>query len=177
MRTTFVYVTHDQAEAMTMADRIVVMRHGVIEHLGAPHDIYHQPKNLFVASFLGSPQINLVEGRLENGGAGTSFVRGGLRIPLEHAALAGQGGREVVLGVRPEDLRVGGGLGAVVELVSPLGSEQFVNVRVADVELVVRLDKDLNVAPGDRLELRPDPRRLHVFDRPSGQSLTADAAP
>jgi multiple sugar transport system ATP-binding protein len=177
MRTTFVYVTHDQAEAMTMADRIVVMRHGVIQHLGTPHDVYHRPKSMFVASFLGSPQINLVDGVLDGTATGTSFVRGDLRIPLDHAALAAQGGREVVLGVRPEDVRVGaGGFSGAVELVSPLGSEQFVNVRVAGVELVVRLDKDVAVAPGDRLELRADPKRLHVFDRQNGQSLRPDPA-
>ena len=174
MRTTFVYVTHDQAEAMTMADRIVVMRNGVIQQLGTPHEIYHRPRNLFVASFLGSPQVNLVEGRLETNGATAMFVRGGLRAPLADATLAAQGGREVVLGVRPEDLRVGGGdLEAVAELVSPLGSEQYVNARLDDVELVLRVDKDVTVAPGDRLPLGFDPRRLHVFDKQTGESLLA----
>jgi multiple sugar transport system ATP-binding protein len=177
MATTFIYVTHDQAEAMTMADRIVVMRDGVIHHLGTPHEIYHRPRNLFVASFLGSPQINLVEGQLDSGAAGTAFVRGALRIALSDPALAADHGREVVLGLRPEDLRVGsGGLEGAVELISPLGSEQFVNVRVGDVELIVRLDKDMTVAPGDRLALTIDPRRLHVFDSRTGQSLASDTA-
>jgi multiple sugar transport system ATP-binding protein len=176
MGTTFIYVTHDQAEAMTMADRIVVMRDGVIHQLGTPHEIYHSPINLFVASFLGSPQINLVDGRLENGDAGTSFVCNALRIALADPTLGTQHGREVVLGLRPEDLRVGaGGFDGAVELVSPLGSEQFVNVRVGDVELLVRLDKDMPVAPGDRLELRADPKRLHIFDRRSGQTLASGA--
>jgi multiple sugar transport system ATP-binding protein len=177
MATTFIYVTHDQAEAMTMADRIVVMRDGVIHQLGTPHEIYHRPRNLFVASFLGSPQINLVEGRLENGAAGTAFVRGELRFPLSDPALASRHGSEVMLGLRPEDLRVGsGGFECAVDLVSPLGSEQFVNVRTGDVELIVRLDKDMTVAPGDRLALNTDARRLHVFDRKTGQSLAADTA-
>jgi len=102
------------------------------------------------------------------------FVRGGLRAPLADATLAAQGGREVVLGVRPEDLRVGGGdLEAVAELVSPLGSEQYVNARLGDVELVLRVDKDVTVAPGDRLPLGVDPRRLHVFDKQTGESLLA----
>jgi multiple sugar transport system ATP-binding protein len=178
MRTTFVYVTHDQAEAMTMADRIVVMRNGVIQHLGTPHEIYHRPRNLFVASFLGSPQINLVEGRLEANGAGASFVRGGLRVPLDDARLASQGGREVVLGIRPEDLRVGGGdLEAAAELVSPLGSEQHVNARLGNIELVLRVDKDVTVSTGDRLLLGFDPRRLHVFDKQTGQSLLGQPEP
>jgi multiple sugar transport system ATP-binding protein len=176
MATTFIYVTHDQAEAMTMADRIVVMRDGVIHQLGTPHEIYHHPRNLFVASFLGSPQINLVEGRLENGAAGPAFVRGGLRIALSDPVLSPRIGSEVILGLRPEDLRVGsGGFECAVELVSPLGSEQFVNVRAGDVELVVRFDKDMTVAPGDRVALTTDPRRLHVFDRETGQSLASES--
>jgi multiple sugar transport system ATP-binding protein len=178
MRTTFVYVTHDQAEAMTMADRIVVMRDGVIQHLGTPHEIYHKPRNLFVASFLGSPQINLIEGRLDAQGAGASFVRGSLRVPLFDASLTSQSGREVVLGVRPEDLRVGGGdLEAAAELVSPLGSEQYVNVRLDDIELVLRVDKDVTVSTGDRLRLGVDPRRLHVFDKQTGQALSGQPDP
>jgi len=178
MRTTFVYVTHDQAEAMTMADRIVVMRDGVIQHLGTPHEIYHRPRNLFVASFLGSPQINLVEGLLETHEAGALFVRGGLRVPLVDACLAGQGGREVLLGVRPEDLRVGGNdLEAAAELVSPLGSEQYVNARLGDIELVLRVDKDVTVSTGDRLPLGLNPRSLHVFDKQTGESLLRQPEP
>src|SRR5204862_2323588 len=135
-------------------DRIVVMRDGVIQHLGTPHEIYHWPRNLFVASFLGSPQINLIEGRLEGQEAGASFIRSGLRIPLADARLASQSGREVMLGVRPEDLRVGSGnLEAVAELVSPLGSEQYVNARLGDIDLVLRVDKDVTVSTGDRLRL------------------------
>jgi multiple sugar transport system ATP-binding protein len=178
MRTTFVYVTHDQAEAMTMADRIVVMRNGVIQHLGTPHEIYHRPRNLFVASFLGSPQINLVEGRLEAHEAGVFFVRGGLRVSLADVRLASQGGREVLLGIRPEDLRVGGSdLKVAAELVSPLGSEQYVNARLGDIELVLRVDKDVAVSTGDRLPLGLDPRRLHVFDKQTGASLLGRPEP
>ena len=178
MRTTFVYVTHDQAEAMTMADRIVVMRDGVIQQLGTPFEIYHRPRNLFVASFLGSPQINLVEGRLETNGAGASFVRGSLRVTLADPNLANQSGREVMLGVRPEDLRVGtGNIEATAELVSPLGSEQHVNARLGDIELVLRVDKDVTVAAGDQLLLGFDSRRLHVFDKQTGRSLQAQPEP
>ena len=174
MRTTFVYVTHDQAEAMTMADRIVVMRDGVIQHLGTPHDIYHQPSNLFVASFLGSPQINLVEGKLERAESGMAFVRGDFRTALDRPWLDGQNGRTVMLGLRPEDVRVGNGaLDGVVELVSPLGSEQYANVRIAGLDLVVRIDKDMAIAPGDHLRLGVEPRRLHLFDQQTGHSLTA----
>jgi multiple sugar transport system ATP-binding protein len=101
------------------------------------------------------------------------FVRGGLRLSLADAHLASQGGREVMLGIRPEDLRVGAGdLDVAAELISPLGSEQYVNARLGDIELVLRVDKDVTVSTGDRLRLGVDPRRLHVFDKQTGQSLS-----
>jgi multiple sugar transport system ATP-binding protein len=179
MATTFVYVTHDQGEAMSLADRIVVMRGGQIQQIGTPNEIYRQPSNVFVASFLGSPQINLIEGKLKDGTGGSFFARGGMNIALNRPALAGHSGREVLLGVRPEDLRVSpaGELATTVELVSPQGSEQFVNTRIAGVEFMLRLDNHQKVAPGDTLRLGIDPALLHVFDRKSGESLTAADIP
>jgi multiple sugar transport system ATP-binding protein len=178
MATTFVYVTHDQGEAMSLADRIVVMRDGKIQQIGTPDEIYRKPSNVFVASFLGSPQINLIEGELKDGASGSSFVRGGMSITLNRPGLAGNSGREVLLGVRPEDLRVSptGELATTVELVSPQGSEQFVNARIAGVEFMLRLDNHQKVAPGDTLRLGIDPALLHIFDRRSGESLTAAPA-
>jgi multiple sugar transport system ATP-binding protein len=178
MATTFIYVTHDQGEAMSMADRIVVMRNGTIQQIGTPDDIYHKPRNVFVASFLGSPQINLIEGVLNDAGS-PRFSRGEMNIALSQPGLAGNAGREVSLGVRPEDLRISsiGDLHATVELVSPQGSEQYVNVRIGGVEVVLRLENDQKVAPGDTLRLTVDPRRMHVFDRKTGESLTAGLVP
>jgi multiple sugar transport system ATP-binding protein len=178
MATTFVYVTHDQGEAMSLADRIVVMRDGKIQQIGTPDEIYRKPSNVFVASFLGSPQINLIEGELKDGASGSSFVRGGMNITLNRPGLAGNSGREVLLGARPEDLRVSptGELATTVELVSPQGSEQFVNARIAGVEFMLRLDNHQKVAPGDTLRLGIDPALLHIFDRKSGESLTAAPA-
>jgi multiple sugar transport system ATP-binding protein len=175
MATTFVYVTHDQGEAMSLADRIVVMRDGQIQQIGAPNEIYSKPRNVFVASFLGSPQINLIEGQLKDNAGGTSFVRGGIRVALDQPALAGHSGREVLLGVRPEDLRVvpGGELAATVELVSPQGSEQFVNTRIDGVEIMLRLDNHQKVATGDMLSLGIDRTLLHLFDRKTGKSLAS----
>ena len=178
MATTFVYVTHDQGEAMSLADRIVVMRNGTIQQIGPPDDIYHKPRNVFVASFLGSPQINLIEGTLNTDAGGMTFRRGDTRISLNQPSLEGRSGQEVILGLRPEDLRQSptGELQATVELVSPQGAEQYVNVRVGGVDVVLRLENDQKVTPGDTLRLSVDRRRMHVFDRKTGESLTAVSA-
>jgi multiple sugar transport system ATP-binding protein len=175
MATTFVYVTHDQGEAMSLADRIVVMRSGAIQQIGTPDEIYHRPRNVFVASFLGSPQINLVDGVLRDDGGDLKFSRGELNVALKLPGLAGHAGREVTLGVRSEDLRVSpaGDIAAVVELVSPQGSEQYVNIRVAGSEMTLRVDNHQRVAPGDTLHLSLDQGPVHLFDRATGESLTA----
>jgi multiple sugar transport system ATP-binding protein len=179
MATTFVYVTHDQGEAMSLADRIVVMRDGAIQQIGTPNEIYNRPRNVFVASFLGSPQINLIEGELKDGAGAARFSRGDMEIALDQLGLAGHDGRAVVLGIRPEDLRLspGGDLAAVVELVSPQGAEQYVNTRIGGVEIMLRLDNHQKVAPGDTLRLGVDQALMHVFDRNTGESLTSAAAP
>jgi multiple sugar transport system ATP-binding protein len=107
MQTTFVYVTHDQAEALTLADRIVVMKDGVVQQLGTPEQVYEQPRNTFVASFLGNPPINYLEGELVTAGRSMAFRRGGLTLALGERAsarLAGDAGREIVLGIRPRPI-------------------------------------------------------------------------
>ncbi len=177
MKATFVYVTHDQEEAMTMADRIVVMRDGRIQDMGSPNDIYHRPRNLYVASFLGRPQINTIEGQIERGAHGLVFVRGDLRVALPPKVREADAGRAVVLGIRPEDLALSstGEIAARVELLSPLGSEQQVGVRVGDSELVLRAANDQTVVVGEQVRLQPGTARLQVFDRETGTSLsTAD---
>jgi multiple sugar transport system ATP-binding protein len=173
MGTTFVYVTHDQAEAMTLADRITVMRDGVVQQLDTPDAIYNRPANRFVAGFLGSPQMNFVEGEIAEGPDGPAFARGALRIPVDPAVAAGQGGRKVVLGLRAEDAVVaeGGPLKGQVALISPLGSEQHVHVAAGDSELVVRAPKDQRVAVGEPIALAFDPARLHLFDAATDQRL------
>jgi multiple sugar transport system ATP-binding protein len=174
MGTTFIYVTHDQAEAMTLADRITVMHNGVVHQVDTPDGIYNRPVNRFVAGFLGSPQMNFIDGAIAEEGA--AFVRGALRMKLD-ARARGQGGRRVVLGVRPEDVEVASagpaGLAGQVVLVSPLGSEQHVNVQVGDVELIVRAPKEARLAIGDQVGLWVEPRRLHLFDAASDQALAA----
>ncbi len=164
---TFVYVTHDQAEAMTLADRIAVMRGGLVQQLDTPEGIYARPANIFVASFLGSPQINLIEGRIEGG----AFTRGELRLPAQGAA-----GREVVLGLRPEDVAMPAPhlvpLAGRVDLVSPLGSETHVEVSTpGGATLTLRVPKDWRVREGEGIEVGIDPARLHLFDRATEQRI------
>jgi multiple sugar transport system ATP-binding protein len=182
MGTTFVYVTHDQAEALTLADRITVMQNGVVQQVDTPDGIYNRPRNRFVAGFLGSPQMNFIAGELfSDGAAGSGFARGDLRLALDPARTHGQAGRKVVLGLRAEDVEPGAGgggrpsLSGVAALVSPLGSEQHVNLLLGDVELIVRFPKEARVAVGDRVELALDPRRLHLFDAATDESLAREA--
>jgi multiple sugar transport system ATP-binding protein len=178
MGTTFIYVTHDQAEAMMLADRIAVMRGGMIEQLDTPDGIYERPTNRFVAGFLGAPQMNFIEGELASGNAGLQFECAGLRLPVA-VGRSGQQSRKVTLGVRPEDITLGGNGAASIRgriaLISPLGSEQHVSVATSGGEIVVRLPKAIKVAAGDCIELGVAPDRLHVFDQATGQSLGAGA--
>ncbi len=164
LRATFVYVTHDQAEAMTLADRIAVMRGGLIQQLDTPDAVYSHPANTFVASFLGSPPINLIEGAAESGG---SFARGAFCVPM---AVAVEAGRALTLGLRPEDVSAPGpGLTTIearVELVSPLGSETHLEVLApGDVPLTLRVPKEWRAQEGEVIAFGIDPARLHVFDR------------
>jgi len=172
MGTTFIYVTHDQAEAMTLADRITVMRNGIVQQIGSPDAIYNRPVNRFVAGFLGSPQMNFVEGELADG----AFVRGAFRLKLDAERARGQDGRKVVLGLRSEDVEIGtdrgGDLNGQAVLISPLGSEQHVNVQVHGVELIVRAPKEARIAVGDRIDIAIEPRRLHLFDASTDETLT-----
>jgi multiple sugar transport system ATP-binding protein len=166
---TFVYVTHDQAEALTLADRIAVMQGGVIQQLDSPEAIYARPANLFVAGFLGSPQINLIEGSIADGG----FTSADLRIPLSRPA---DNGRAVTLGLRPEDIGPPAPglseLSGTVELVSPLGSEIHLDVALpSGPRLTLRVPKDHPARAGDAVTFGLDPARVHLFDRATGARL------
>jgi multiple sugar transport system ATP-binding protein len=175
MGTTFIYVTHDQAEAMTLADRITVMRNGVVQQVDTPDGIYNRPINRFVAGFLGSPQMNFVEGEIADDATGPAFTRGALRLKLDAERARGRNGRKVVLGLRAEDVEIGavrpGDLSGQVVLVSPLGSEQHVNVQVGDIELIVRAPKEARIATGDRIDIAIEARRLHLFDASTDETL------
>ncbi len=181
MQKTFVFVTHDQAEALTLADRIVVMRDGVVQQIGTPDEIYEKPGNTFVASFLGSPPINYLDGEIAAGaGDATVFRRGDLTLLLpDHIAgrLSGQVGRTVRLGIRAEDVdekrRAGEGevLRGTVNSVLPVGSDQFLGMQFGKDELFFRVGKDLAHKTGSAVELAVDVNRLHVFDPDSTKSL------
>lgn len=180
MQTTFVYVTHDHAEALTLADRIVVMRDGVVQQIGTPDEIYEHPANTFVASFLGNPPINYLEGTLRVDGNTASFTRGDLTLTLTPElakALAGNDNRVVKLGLRAEDVDErkeaadGQRLSGIVNSVMPVGSDQFLGMQVEGEELFFRVDKDLHHSNGDNINLTVDTARLHIFDADTGVSL------
>jgi multiple sugar transport system ATP-binding protein len=182
MQTTFVYVTHDQAEALTLADRIVVMSDGIIQQIGSPDEVYERPRNMFVASFLGNPPINYLEGTVEAEGGVPVFRRGDLRIALPARALPASATTRtnVVLGVRPEDVTGHVAsfnramLRGVVDSVLPVGSDRFLGLKVEGCDVFVRVDKQSHHRPGESVAFGLVPDRLHVFDKTSGVSLLAD---
>ena len=179
MQTTFVYVTHDQAEALTLADRIVVMKSGVVQQMGTPDTIYEKPANMFVAAFLGNPSINFLEGRLVASEGLLHFQRGNLmlRLPMDTAArVQGQVGRDVVLGLRAEDVEPAGSsvadcLSGRVLSVLPVGSDQFLEIEIENVKTFLRIGKEEKHQIGEQVRLRVNLNRLHFFDRESTQSL------
>jgi len=166
--TTTVYVTHDQIEAMTMADKIVVMRDGEVEQIGAPLDLYDTPRNLFVAGFIGSPAMNFLEGRITGGAFATASGR---RLPLPPRSAAKEG-QEVVYGVRPEHLHVrDDGTEVEVVVVEPTGAEVQIFARLDGQEINVVLRERLMLKPGEMVKLAPEPALVHVFDKASGMRL------
>jgi multiple sugar transport system ATP-binding protein len=164
LRATMVYVTHDQVEAMTMADRIVVLNSGHIEQVGTPKELYRNPQTRFVASFIGSPTMNFL--RVS---AGPQFVtlESGALTPVRSAGLPDT---PLVLGIRPEHLRVQAvGLAAAVEVVEPLGADTLVTCRIGSELLVARMPGDTEVAPGDAIALGFDAADAVLFDAEGGQ--------
>ena len=165
-----VIVTHDQLEALTMADRIAVMRDGIIEQVATPHQIFTEPANLFVAGFIGTPRMNLIAATLTEGGE--SFVRfelGGqqIRLPMAHPGLAG--GSRVTLGVRPRacGFVAEPGIDTIsgqVDLVEPMGAETLVHLLHGDQDLRVVVDRSIRLAVGERAHLRFEPDSVHLFD-------------
>jgi ABC-type sugar transport system ATPase subunit len=180
---TMVYVTHDQAEAMTLADRIVVLRSGIVEQMGTPMELYHHPANQFVGGFIGSPQMNFLESRV------VESQPGRVKVSLEHGTgevtamvqpdkLAN--GTQVVLGIRPEHIRLtndGDGLEGVVDYVEQLGDSQFAYVRTAGHYLLtVRLDSQVKASLGGKVRIEMPPADCHVFLGDSGKSLNRGEA-
>ncbi len=173
---TMIYVTHDQVEAMTLADRIAVMRGGRILQLGTPDEIYNRPQNLYVADFIGSPSMNFLQGRWESG----TFHTDGLSVPMTGYALAAPqvADRPAILGVRPEHV-VTGRLAAEapitaevsVDLVEPMGSDTLIWAQVGAKPFRIRMDGQARVQPGDRLTVGLDPARASLFDAKTEERL------
>jgi multiple sugar transport system ATP-binding protein len=168
LKTTTVYVTHDQIEAMTMADKIVVMQGGRIEQVGAPLELYDRPANTFVAGFIGSPAMNMLPGVVRGGKA---VLEDGTALPLPPGVAAGEGA-EITYGVRPEHLGVGtSGLGGTVSVVEPTGSETHVVLRVGARDVVGMFRDRVSFRPGDSLTFAPEADKVHLFDRATGARL------
>ena len=177
LKTTSIYVTHDQIEAMTMADRIVVMRDGIVEQTGTPLDLYDTPVNIFVAGFIGSPAMNLVPGVARvNGAAPVVEFDGGVRLPLPSSARASDG-QPVLYGMRPEHcvLSPGGGLPAEVVVVEPTGADTQLFCRFNGQELTSLVRDRVTCKAGDHVALAPDVDRAHLFDAKSGVRLVAES--
>jgi multiple sugar transport system ATP-binding protein len=169
LKTTTIYVTHDQIEAMTMADKIVVMHDGNVEQIGRPLDLYDRPDNLFVAMFIGSPAMNTLAGRV---GAGGFEGSGGVALPLTERP-KGLNGGPVVLGVRPEHLRLSDeGFPVTISVVEPTGSElQIIGRTAGGEEIVANFRERHPFSPGETVRLAPEPGLIHLFDAETGRRL------
>jgi multiple sugar transport system ATP-binding protein len=175
LSTTTVYVTHDQIEAMTMADVIVILRDGRIEQVGGPLAVYDHPANLFVAGFIGSPGINLLQGDVAAENGAPVLRADGIVLPLPHGA-AVKPGQKVVYGIRPEHLRPstnGTGIAAKVSVVEPTGPEIHIYAELAGTEVCAVTQDRLQLNPGGEVRLAPLLDRVHLFDQATGKALGA----
>jgi multiple sugar transport system ATP-binding protein len=171
LRTTTIYVTHDQIEAMTMADKIVVMHDGLVEQIGAPLELYDRPANVFVAGFIGSPSMNFLHGTVRVNGTASFQAPNGVALPLA-AAPPGADGRAAVYGIRPEHFVIADdGAEAEVQVIEPTGSETQVVAKLGGADIVAVFRERHQFKPGDKIRLKPDPRLVHLFDEATGQRL------
>jgi len=169
LKTTTIYVTHDQVEAMTMADKIVVMQAGRIEQMGAPLELFDRPANLFVAGFIGSPAMNLLKGRVVDGGKSVDI--GGALLPMP-SGFDLPDGRQVVYGVRPEHFQIAeNGAEATIKVIEPTGSETLVFVQMGDANVAALFRDRHAFRPGETLRLAPRPGLVHLFDSQTGRRL------
>jgi multiple sugar transport system ATP-binding protein len=177
LKTTTVYVTHDQIEAMTMADRIVVMHDGIVEQIGAPLELYDRPDNLFVAQFIGSPAMNVVEGSVRRvNGTAQVDAAGGVSWPV--GRVAGADGQKVHFGVRPEHLEIAdpgadGTVAGEIIVVEPTGAETELLIEAGEAQLTLVTHGRLDVNPGDRVGLRVHAGTAHLFDQATGRRISS----
>jgi multiple sugar transport system ATP-binding protein len=174
LRATIVFVTHDQAEALTLGEKIIVLDRGTIQQTGAPSEIYHKPANTMVARFVGSPQMNFIDGRLDQSGA--ILQSGSLRLDIPrllNKALTRFANKPLTLGIRPEDFHImdadQGRITGEVELIEDLGSDRFLHIRCDGVELVARAGRDESFRTGYRVGMAVDAGRVHLFE--NGQRI------
>jgi multiple sugar transport system ATP-binding protein len=174
LKSTTLYVTHDQVEAMTMGDKIVVLNGGRVEQIGAPLELYDRPSNVFVATFLGSPAMNLIKGTIDVDGPSRLTLEDGARAAIGGAPAAWKG-RPVVFGLRPENVRLDpeAGLPCTVSLVEPTGSETHLIARAGATQIVAVLRDRIAIQEGDAVRLSLDTASAHFFDPQSGERLTA----
>ena len=171
--TTTIYVTHDQIEAMTMADKIVVTHEGAIEQIGSPLELYDLPVNRFVAGFIGSPSMNFLKGTIRKGDPNTFELEKGGSFSLDEIA-DGWDGRPATLGIRPEHFQMADDslcVDAAVAVLEPTGSETQIVARMGDQELTVIVHRRLQLNPGDPIKLRPRQATYHLFDADSGERM------
>jgi len=175
---TFIYVTHDQAEALTMSDRIAIMNHGKLQQFGTPDEVYYQPANLFVAGFIGSPPMNFVDGDILHDNGKDYFMRGQISYELPpqlSQRLQGRGrASSVTLGVRPETIGVshnGPGIAGTVYVEEPLGSDVFLTLEVEGANIIVRTEPEFRASFGEQVFLTFNAQKLYLFDQKSGEAI------
>jgi multiple sugar transport system ATP-binding protein len=171
LKTTTVYVTHDQIEAMTMADKIVVMHDGIVEQIGTPLELYDYPANLFVAGFIGSPAMNMIKGKLDPQDASAFVADDGTRLPLPRA-FAAAAGKRLVYGLRPEYIRLdAAGIPAEVVVIEPTGSETHMIINFGGGEVTCVFRERVTAKPGEKISISIDSEHVHLFDEESGMRL------
>ncbi|RBP92352.1 carbohydrate ABC transporter ATP-binding protein (CUT1 family) [Cytobacillus firmus] len=184
LQTTTIYVTHDQTEAMTMATRLVVMKDGVIQQVGAPKEVYEKPENVFVGGFIGSPAMNFFNGRLEDG----KFVIGKTQIAVPEGKMKvlrdqGYTGKDIVLGIRPEDIHdepvfidasAGSKINARIDVSELTGAETMIYSSIEGQDFVARVDSRTDIKPGQNLELAFDMNKAHFFDANSERRIRSE---
>lgn len=173
LKTTTVYVTHDQIEAMTMADKIVVMHDGKVEQIGSPLEVYDRPNNLFVAGFIGSPAMNMIKGQIDPSDPSHFIAEDGTKLPLAMAAPQTAVGKDLIYGLRPEYISLSDrGIAAEISVIEPTGYETHIVARFGGCDANCVFRERISAKPGEIIHLAIDTSHIHLFDAHSGERLT-----